>query len=252
MRVVAVLIVFLLAAVFMRAPGYGESSTQFLNNACPVFGTVEQMEADAKRMPPTSKKRSDELKEAAHQMNECIPDIKGRELRDFAHIYHSQLVWESVRTVGDALNYLPIAMAEIDPVFRSRDRSDLLSWAHIVKNGEAAMFSTAQQQMLAALRALPTPAPQAPSYSAPSYAPPPPAEDADCDSDSIDDVARDGKVITTLSGDTFLVPDVDTVTTSLWLSASDIEVCSTANPRVFMLINKDDDNEHVYATKVSE
>lgn len=70
-----------------------------------------------------------------------------------------------------------------------------------------------------------------------------------CTTDSIEDVASDGRVIKTLGGRVYLVADIDTVDTNIWLVADDLLICSTSDPRVFRLINKDDRmSEPAYAT----
>lgn len=68
----------------------------------------------------------------------------------------------------------------------------------------------------------------------------------DCDDETIDEVKEDGKVIVTLSGAVFLVSDIDTPTSSIWLSSDDVQAC-TGDGRHYRLI---DGSDNVFATKV--
>lgn len=68
----------------------------------------------------------------------------------------------------------------------------------------------------------------------------------DCDDETIDEVKEDGKVIVTLTGAVFLVSDIDSSTSSIWLSSDDLQAC-TGDGRHYRLI---DGSDNVFATKI--
>jgi hypothetical protein len=58
----------------------------------------------------------------------------------------------------------------------------------------------------------------------------------DCDDETIDEVKDDGKVLVMLSGAVFLVNDVDTPVSSIWLTTDDVKAC-TGDGRHYRLID---------------
>jgi hypothetical protein len=140
--------------------------------------------------------------------------------------------------IGEAREY----RAQIQTAFlQDSQRKSLLETDQYLKNVEHAVIE-AKAAELARQQYRPT--------YVPSYVPP--AANAyggapDCDDYTIDEVHRDGKVITMLDGSVFLVSEVDQPTSAIWLTADDIKAC-TNDGRHFKLI---DGNDDVYATKVN-
>jgi len=90
-----------------------------------------------------------------------------------------------------------------------------------------------------------------PQYTTPSpeydpVQPPAPVAASTCEDETIGEVERDGKVITTIEGSVYLVNDIDTATTAIWLGTDDIKACSD-DDRHYRLI---DGSDVVSATKV--
>jgi hypothetical protein len=109
-------------------------------------------------------------------------------------------------------------------------------------NAETALadyFRNAMATLASRPRVVPVPVPQAPRYyyeSAPLG--------SGCEDDSIDTVGDDGSIIEMLSGKVYRVADVDTPTSTLWLTAEEVLICGSR------IINKDNDGETVDAERV--
>ncbi len=73
----------------------------------------------------------------------------------------------------------------------------------------------------------------------------------DCHEDSTSDVSSSGSILEMASGAIYRVDDADQATTSVWLAAEDVLVCSktvTYNGKQFAVltvINKDEDGDEV-------
>jgi hypothetical protein len=77
-----------------------------------------------------------------------------------------------------------------------------------------------------------------------------------CDRETLQEVAGDGKIITTLSDQMFEVLGGDEITSALWLPASDELICARTTAYqgrgflIYELINLDSSGERVLTTKL--
>jgi len=82
------------------------------------------------------------------------------------------------------------------------------------------------------------------------FLPVPASHAATCDDDTVDAISTDGTILKTLDGHVYEINGAEAIDVAVWLPGDDLLICPTSNPRIYKIINTDENNEAVYAIRL--
>lgn len=146
-------------------------------------------------------------------------------------LYYARVYSMAAHYLADANTLMPAARARAILTKQLASYNDSVELAQRIHNALATVSQQAAVQM---------PILREPAYGQYGSAP----LGSSCRDDSIDTIGDDGSIIEMLSGAVYRVADVDTPTSTLWLTSEEVLICGSR------IINKDNDGEAVDAERV--